>query len=291
MSENLFFVGPGRLGLALGYALWQRDGVGSLVYCGRHPDPPSHPLFTQGNARYIFGLERPPGGTTAVILSVPDDALPEVATALARRGEAPGGTAALHLSGALSTDPLAPLHARGYAVGTLHPLQTVAHPITGADLLPGSHFAVSGEPQALSATRRILNALGSPSFSVPVTRKPLYHVAGVLASNYVQALLGAASGLLVRAGVPEEDALPALLPLARGAIENLDRHGPRQALTGPVARGDLETVQLHLRTLSPDERKLYAKLGREILERFPLPELDDDVREQLAGLFEHEGER
>lgn len=290
MSEDLVFVGPGRMGLALGYAFWQSDAVGSLTYCGRRPEPPSHPLFTQGNARYVFGLERPERSTTAVFLSVPDESLPEMATALAELGEAPGGTAAFHLSGALGTDPLAPLHAGGYAVGSLHPFQTVAHPVTGAGLLPGSYFAVSGEPQALSVARRLLNALGSPALTVPVSRRPLYHVAGVFASNYVLALLATAARLLGRAGVSEEEALQALLPLTRGALENLENLGPEQALTGPLARGDTETVELHLRSLDRRERRLYASLGRELLEALPTPELEAEVRERLEELLEREDE-
>lgn len=291
MSEEVVFVGPGRMGLALGYAFWQSEAVDSLTYCGRRPQPPSHPLFTQGSARYVFGLERPEEGTTALFLSLPDESLPEMARSLAALGESPGGTAAFHLSGALGTDPLAPLHAEGYAVGSLHPFQTVAHPVTGADLLPGSYFAVSGEPQALSVARRLLNALGSPALTVPVSRRPLYHVAGVFASNYVLALLAIAARLLGRAGLSGEEALGALLPLTRGVLENVESLGPEQALTGPLARGDVETVQLHLRTLGESERGLYAELGRQLLEALPTPDLEDELRDQLLEILGPEGER
>jgi len=279
------------MGLALGYALWQAEAVGSLVYCGRRPEPPSHPLFIQGNARYVFGLERPEEGTTAVVLSVPDDVVPEMAVALAGLGRAPGGAAAFHLAGALNTDPLAPLHARGYSVGSLHPLQMVAHPVTGADLLAGAHFAVSGEPQAVSVGRRLLSALGSPSLSIPVSGRPLYHAGAVLASNYVLALLGFASRLLGRAGVPRERALDALVSLTRGTLDSLENLGPEEAITGPVARGDVETVALHLRSLDPDERELYALLGRELVRLVRGHLLDDDVADELDDLFRRRGER
>lgn len=290
MKENVFFVGPGRMGLALGYALWQADAVASLVYCGRRPEPPSHPLFIQGNARYIFGLDHPGDHTTAVFLSVPDAVLPEMAMTLAGQGDAPPGAAAFHLSGALNTDPLAPLHARGYSVGTVHPLQTVAHPVTGADLLPGSHFAVSGEPQAAAVARRLLNALGSHPVSISVARRPLYHAGAVLASNYVLAILAAAARLLTRAGLPEEEALAALLPLTRGTLENLEKLGPELAITGPVARGDAETVQLHLRALQPEERALYAHLGRELISLVRGHLLDEETAEEMEELFRSEGE-
>ena len=200
MSDHVHFVGPGRMGLGLGYALWQTDAVSSLVYFGRRPDPPAHPLFTQSLADYVFGLEGVNLHATVVLLSVPDDALAEVAEHIAAQGQAREGCAAFHLSGALTTEVMAPLHARGYAVGSFHPLQTVANPIIGADRLPGSYFTVAGEPGAIAAARRILSALGSPVVMVPERNRPIYHAAAVLASNYLATLLAAAGRLMVQAG-------------------------------------------------------------------------------------------
>jgi len=288
MGERLFFIGPGRAGLALGYALWEAGAVESITYCGRKTDPPAHPLFFQGVARYVFGLERPEPGTTAVLLGVPDEALPEVSMALAARGDAPPGCAAFHLSGALGTDPLAPLLEKGYSVGTLHPLQSLADPLLGAEQLKGVYFAVSGEPAAISAARRIVNPLGSFVLTIPVARRPLYHAAAVFASNYLVVLIGAAGRLMVQAGVPEDEALQAILPLARGSLENLGRLGPVRALTGPVSRGDVETVRLHLRTLEDRERALYASLGLEILKLAGEGGLDENSMDELKEMLERE---
>ncbi len=286
MAERLFFVGPGRAGLALGYALWQAEAVERITYCGRRPDPPAHPLFIQGLARYVFGLEPPEEGTTAVILSVPDEVLPGIAMMVASQGEAPGGCAAFHMSGALGTDPLEPLVERGYGVGTLHPLQALADPILGAEQLRGIYFAISGEPDALTVARRILHGLGSRGLTIPVQRRPIYHAAAVFASNYLSGLIGAAARLMSQAGVPEEEALRAILPLARGSLENLDRLGPARALTGPLSRGDVETVRLHLRVLEPRERSLYAALGLEILPVAAEGGLNADRIEEMKDLLE-----
>jgi predicted short-subunit dehydrogenase-like oxidoreductase (DUF2520 family) len=288
MSEHLFFVGPGRAGLSLGYALWQAGAVGSLTYCGRKHDPPPHPLFIEGIARYVFGLELPEAGTTALFLSVPDETLAEVSMALAAQGEAPGGCVAFHLSGALGADPLAPLVAKGYSAGTLHPLQTLADPVLGARQLQGIYFALSGDPNAMATGRRLIHHLGGDSMSVPVSRRPLYHAAAVFASNYLAGLINAASRLMVQAGLSEEDALGAILPLARGSLENLERMGPVQALTGPISRGDLETIRLHLRTLEPRERALYAALGLELLNLAMAGELGEDEGEEIRELLESE---
>lgn len=286
MAERIFFVGPGRAGLALGYALWQAEVVEAVTYCGRRPDPPAHPLFIQGLARYVFGLEPPSPGTTAVFLSVPDEVLPDIALMLASQGEAPPGCAAFHLSGAFGTDPLAPLVEQGYAVGTLHPLQALADPIMGAEQLKGVYFAVSGEPAALTVARRILHGLGSTGLTIPISKRPLYHAAAVFASNYLTGLVGVAGRLLSQVGVPDEEALQAILPLARGSLENLGRLGPARALTGPVSRGDVETVRLHLRILGPRERSLYVALGLEVLSVAEEGGLDPEQVHELRELLE-----
>lgn len=283
------FVGPGRAGLALGDALWRADAVSELVYCGRRPEPPLHPLFLEGIARYAFGLEPPGIETTAVFLSVPDDVLPEIAHALAGHGVAPPGCSAFHLSGALSAEVLAPLHARGYAVGTFHPLQSLADPVAGARRLPGSWISIAGEAPAVATARRLLRDLGSPELQVPVTRRPLYHAAAVSASNHVVALIGLAARLLTQAGVPEEDAVPALLPLVRGTLDNVESLGVRRALTGPLARGDVETLRLHLMSLEPRERDVYRCLASELLETIGSDELEPEVGEEIGGLLSGRG--
>ena len=288
MDESLFIVGPGRMGLALGYALSRAGAVRDLTICGRRPDPPPHPLFIDGTARYVFGIELPEAGTTGVLLAVHDEILPEIAATLAAQGPAPPGCAAFHLSGAFGTDPLAPLVDVGYAVGTLHPLQTVADPVLGAELLEGITFAISGEPSALSTARRLLDPLGASAIQVPVAKRPLYHAAAVFASNYLAGLLAAAGRLMAQAGVPQDEALGAILPLARGSLENLSRLEPARALTGPLARGDVETVRLHLRTLEPRERSLYASMGLEILALAVEGGLDETVAEELREMLERE---
>lgn len=287
MSERLVIQGPGRMGLALGAALSRSGDIERLIFQGRSLEPPPHPIFepVQGGpprAEYRAGLMPPPGDTTVLLLAVPDSALGEVAWDLANAGPAPPGCAALHLSGALSTDVLAPLHGAGYSVGSLHPLQTVADPWLSADRLVGIAFAIAGEPAAALAAHRLVNALQGTPLVIPPALRPVYHAAAVTASNYLVAVMSAASRLLRQAGVPAEQTLPALLPLVRGTLDNLEKLGVPAALTGPVARGDTDTIRLHLGRLSPDDRTLYCALGREVLRLARNTGLD----EQKAGEIE-----
>jgi predicted short-subunit dehydrogenase-like oxidoreductase (DUF2520 family) len=285
VSDNLVIVGPGRLGLALGAALAQVGAVEGLVYFGRALEPPPHPLFEAGRADYRLGPQPVPGSTTILVLAVPDQALAEVAYDLAASGTAPSGCAALHLSGALSNDVLLPLQRSGYAIGSLHPLQSIADPWGSGERLMGAAFAVAGEPGAIAAGRRLALALGGHVLVVPPKLRAVYHTAATVASNYVVALISFAVRLLSEVGIGEAEAVAAILPLVRGTLTNLEDLGVAAALTGPIARGDVDTVRLHLARLSAEDRVLYCALGKETLRLARVAGLDAERAAELEALL------
>ena len=289
--ENVVIIGPGRMGLALGAALRDADAVERLLYVGRALEPPPHPLFDAAAADGSAGAEYRvapipvPGGTSILILAVPDSTLSDVAYDVATAGPAPAGCAAFHLSGALSTDVLAPLHQAGYSVGSIHPLQAVADPWLSGDRLMGAAFALAGETHALNAGRRLVNALGGLPLVIPPTLRPVYHAAAVMASNYVIALLAVAARLLEDASVDSANVLPALLPLVRGTLDNLEHLGIAAALTGPIPRGDADTIRLHLARLSAEDRALYCRLGLELLRLARQTGLDERRAADIESLL------
>jgi predicted short-subunit dehydrogenase-like oxidoreductase (DUF2520 family) len=292
VSERIAIVGPGRMGLALGAALLNSGDIDHITYYGRGLEPPPHPMFDpdpesndEPEVEYRAGLLPPPSETTAVILAVPDRALAEVSHDLAASGPAPPGCSALHLSGAISADVLAPLHGAGYAIGSLHPLQTVADPWLSGARVTGIAFAIAGEPTAVLAARRIVNALEGIPLVIPPNLRPLYHAAAVMASNYIVAIVAAATRMMQQAGVAESDALPALMPLVEGTVDNLRHLGIHTSLTGPIARGDVDTIRLHLARLSPDELPLYSALGREVLRVARAAGLDAAKAEEIDDLL------
>lgn len=286
MSDRIVVIGPGRMGLALGGALMEAGAVETLTYLGRSPEAPPHPLFEAEGVTYTMGHGPIPADTTILILAVPDDALHDVANQVARMGPTPSPCVALHLSGALSTDVLTPLHMAGYMVGSLHPLQTVADPWSGAERLRGCAYAVAGEPGAMTAARGLVSALDGQTLVIPPALRPMYHAAAVFASNYVLAAAAAIARTLAEAGVSEGDAVAAALPLMRGTMDNVEQLGLGSALTGPVARGDVDTVRLHLSRLSPRERRLYSALGLETVQLARAVGLDPDRAAEIEALLQ-----
>jgi predicted short-subunit dehydrogenase-like oxidoreductase (DUF2520 family) len=204
-------------------------------------------------------------GAGTVVLAVPDDAITPVALALAEAGAVEPGQVVLHLSGLHGREALAPLDGRGAALGSLHPLQAISDPGTAAVRWRGAYAAVEGDDRAVREAERLGRLLGLIPFRLRSDQKPVYHAGAVMAANYVVALAGAAERLGREAGVPAELAARLYLPLLFGALENLRSQSPIEALTGPIRRGDLATIEVHLAALSADDRRLYIDLGLEAL--------------------------
>ncbi len=257
-------VGPGRAGVALGLAL-SRAGHRVLLH-GRHSREVPTPLsLTVGDA--------PPWLEEAevVLLAVPDDAVAEVAASLAATGAVTGSHTVLHLSGALGREALAPLEASGAPLGSLHPYQTLEASPEGAAGLAGAVAGVGGSAAAVAVASALARSVGLVPVEVPEERRAVYHAAAVFASNYLVTLAGVAEGLLAEAGMSPEQARAALGPLMSAALESALARGPAAALTGPVARGDAETVRKHLAALPEDVRGLYCELARAALRLAELP--------------------
>lgn len=261
-------VGPGRVGLSL--AQWLEQGGAELV--------------SRAGRGEVGSLVS--GGQDLLLLAVPDGALPEVAARLALR---PQAAVVLHTSGSQDASPLAPMRAGGSAVGSLHPLKAFPHPLPDAGAGRGVFFALDGDPAALAFARRLVDSWGGVAGEVPGPLRPLYHLAASLAAGGVVTLVAAASEIAASLGLPQEIA-GGYLELARGALAVAAAGGgPAQNLTGPVARGDLLTLDRALDGLAtsvPEKLPLVLEVARETLHQLarltPLSPRHEELARELA---------
>lgn len=234
-------------------------------------------------------------GTQVVFLTVPDGQLDGMAYHLAESGKVSGEHIFLHMSGALPAEVLAPLKELGAAVGSLHPLQSFASIEKAVDNLPGSFFAVQGDEKAVEFAIKTANALNGRPFTIGSSDKALYHLGAAVASNYLVALVHFAVKIFNRIGMSDEQATDALLPLIRGTVANIEILGPVKALTGPVSRGDVDTIERHLSAMGDLDKvlcKLYRTLGiyttRIAVEK---GSIDGYTAESLLNTFREEEKR
>ncbi len=165
----------------------------------------------------------------------------------------------------------------------MHPLQTIVEPELAPDRLKGAWAAVEGMPRAVEAGEQIARDLGMRPFRIATTAKAIYHAGAVFASNYLVVVEAVAQRLLRHAGLSDADAWAALRPLVEGTLENLSRLEPREALTGPVVRGDTATLIRHIESLAVDDAKLYRALGRAALELAQKQGMSEKMAEKVAA--------
>ncbi len=181
---------------------------------------------------------------------------------------------ALHSSGALLSRELQPLRKAGVAVASVHPLMTFvagAHPS-----LTGVPFALEGDDAATRVARRIVRDLGGESFSLPSACKAAYHAWATLSSPLLLAFLVTLEESARAAGLTPQDARRKSLPIIRQTLANYSRLGPARSFSGPLIRGDAETVAKHLTVLKkhPGARKVYVALARAALRGLPVKNRD-----------------
>ena len=277
-SRAIGLIGPGRAGVGLALAL-ARAGHNVLLH-GRNTKRVPQPLrLTVGDDD-----KAPPwiSDVDVVILAVRDDAITPLATSLAKARAIAERHVVLHLSGVQGQEALGPLVPTRAGLGSFHPLQTIVEPERAPERLKGAWAAVEGMPRAIEAGERLATDLGMQPFRIATKAKAIYHAGAVFASNYLVVVEAVAQRLLRHAGLSDADAWAALRPLVEGTIENLSRHEPREALTGPVMRGDTATIERHLQSLAIDDAKLYRALGRAALELAQKQGMDEQAAAKVA---------
>jgi len=182
-----------------------------------------------------------------VFLAVPDGAVAETAARIARL-KPPAGVRFVHVSGALGLGVLDAL--RDHEVGSFHPLQSFPEP-RDPDAFRGITVAVDAStPALMRRLRGLARAIGATPKHVAESQRVLYHAAAVFASNFLDVVVWEAVQVLGEIGWTEKEARKALLPLVEGAVANIRRRGTVRALTGPIRRGDADTVGRHLEALA-----------------------------------------
>lgn len=262
-KPSFCIVGCGTLGNALGRLLFQAGypvaGVASRTEA--HARATAEILETEAWSVRPWEVTR---RAEICFLTTTDSAIEGVCAQIADEDGFAPGAIVLHASGALTSEILTSARKCGARIGSMHPMQSFAGDRPGVNLFSGILVSLEGDPEVLALCRQIVADLGANHARVKSEAKTLYHAAAVVASNYLVTILSMAFSLNEAAGIGPEESLQGLMPLINGTLGNVRAQGIPQALTGPIARGDLSTVTRHLSEISekiPELAGLYKSLG------------------------------
>lgn len=264
-TPTIGVIGAGRVGTALAVSL---SSVGYSIVA----------VYSRTSEHAAALVERVGSSTAAMpaaviavadltLLTVSDDDIESVASAAAEELTTPLTTpkAVVHTSGIHTRAVLAALSARGLMTGSLHPALPVATSLTSEQFEEAAFALEADESLLFDWLEQIVSTLHARAFRLEADQKALYHTALVMASNYTVSLYAFAEHLLTTVGLSKADADNILSALLQATVDNLQKQGIPDALTGPLVRGDTGTLRQHLRALqqvAPEGVKAYHTLAR-----------------------------
>ena len=280
MSRKIGFYGAGRVGCTLG-RYFREHGLFVAGYYNRTRERAEEAARWTGTACFD-SVQLLLENSDVLFLTVSDQAIPLVVEELAASGSL-SGKLLVHCSGALSSGVFAGTGAFGYSI---HPLYAISDRETAYETLSNAYFTVEGNEQYMDFWLRTLKDIGLRCRSITKEAKVRYHAAAVMASNLVVGLYAAAAEELERCGFEKGEAEEALTGLFMDNARGITEKGLVKQLTGPLERGDVSTVENHLRVLEGEQRTLYLRLSRKVLEIAEKKHPERDYTEMIRILSE-----
>jgi predicted short-subunit dehydrogenase-like oxidoreductase (DUF2520 family) len=199
------------------------------------------------------------------MVTTPDSEIVAVARDLVACDVVTEGAVVFHCSGALGSELLAGLKDQGAAVASVHPVKSFSEPSQAVLSFTGTYCGIEGDDRAVAELSHAFEAIGGRVFPVKADSKALYHAAHVFACNYLTALIECAVQCSEQAGINRSEALAIIAPLVRETTEAVLSRGADSALTGPIARGDVNVVAeqyAHISKWRDNYGELYRLLGQ-----------------------------
>lgn len=265
MKPRIALIGPGKVGCAVTRKL-HRAGYPVVAVIGRDPVSTADACGFIGCSPAAASRELAAAGKASIILlAVKDDQIARQAEKLCTESELTVQQTLVHFSGLHPASIMQ--QTTSVATLSIHPLLPFASRELAWRRLEACPCAYEGNPNCHPLAIELINAIGGRPFAIATEKKATYHASASIASNFLVTLLATAEELLQDCDIPPEQALPLLLPLVRTTLDNVTAVGTAQGLTGPIVRGDTETIRQHLTSLEnrPEFSSLYRLLASRTL--------------------------
>lgn len=264
---KLGIVGAGRVGLSIG-KYFQAAGITLTGYYSRTLKSTEEGARFTGSSVFT-SLTDILAASDTLLITTPDDEIASVWDCIVKECSGYSNKIVCHCSGSLSSEIFSESQKHGFSVCSLHPMYAFHHKYKSYQKLHQVFFTLEGDDTAVSSFCHVLDVLQNHYTVIDSKDKIKYHCAASMASNQVIALLSKSIKLLMQCGFSPSQAYEMLGPLAIDNVKNvfaLSAQGVVSALTGPVERNDVVTVQKHLAVLAPEDKMLYQLLGKELVD-------------------------
>ena len=255
MKARCAIVGCGRVGVSLVEHL-NRAGYPICGVASRSMESAKRAASKAPGTPFSTDLASMTCGADAVFITTPDDVIADVAETIALNGGFKKGASVMHCSGSLPSTLLLKVKEAGVFIGSMHPLQSFAGADSGGNPFESIVMSVEGDEVPVALALAVASDLGAKGITIDTHAKTMYHAAAVVASNCFVAVQDMAWQFIQDAGVAEKDAWSVLGPLIEGTLANIKKVGPVAALTGPIARGDVATIDTHLNKIADMQPRL-----------------------------------
>ncbi|KTD57190.1 Rossmann-like domain protein [Legionella sainthelensi] len=280
---NCNVIGAGRLGKNIALALSTTKLISSFSICNRSLASTQNACLEIGFGKAVAQIDRLPEAEITWICCN-DDAIQSVVETLVHSPTLKPNSFIIHCSGVFSSALLAPLRKKGCFIGSFHPLKAFKINYLESTAFEQVNCVLEGDDVVCEWLKNAFVPLGASLIAIKPEAKATYHAAACMASNYLITLAACSEELLLKAGINPQQSRQMIVNLMQGNLDNLQRtkYIP-EALTGPLARGDIATISLHLKTIQNDKiRDLYQEAG---LNTLPLTQLSGQIKEQLKVIL------
>ncbi|MCX5806364.1 MAG: DUF2520 domain-containing protein [Proteobacteria bacterium] len=275
-------IGAGKVGISIGYVLKQKGMdiaavsdiseasiIAAKTYLG------DKVFYTTDNVEVVKASD-------IIAVTTQDRIIKEVAIEITGKMEKLDGKLFFHTSGAHSSELLSPLETKGARLGALHPLQTFPDIDSAINVLSDTFIFIEGGEDSIDALHEIGTALGSGVIRMKGEQKLLYHLCAVIVCNLLCALLYTGEDIMDKIGIE----LQPFFPIIKATLNNIENKGPLMSLTGPIVRGDVETVLSHIEAM--EDMELYKKVYKSLsLVALDMAKERGDIREEALEKLKH----
>lgn len=282
---KLGVIGAGKVGVAIAYVLMRRGVSVSSVSSTRKEALEKARFYLGDSVKYSLDNRVPVEESDVIAITTQDRKIAEVAKEIEMSFSDLKGKLFFHTSGLKAKDALLGLKEKGGRIGSIHPLQTFADVESAISALPETFIFIESEENSREDLRRLARLIGKEVYEIASGNKIIYHSCAVFVSNLLCSLLFAGSKLAEKIGLT----LDPFFPLIDQTIRNVKEKGPISSLTGPVVRGDVETVSSHMDALRslPSFLDVYRALSKFALEITRIrAEIDPKLIELLQSILE-----